>query len=176
MRKLYFAVVLVITALSCKKGTDLIVADFDGYAGKSGTATWTVSRYVIADSNYLKARLPLLAPPTTYPNFVNSLNAARGLEISPFSLRLHSSGEMSVLLKNGQNITVWTKNPDLKWENQGDFMYIYQRSGGVWVNTIVANPDLSNMICRFKRTYFGDNTADKDKYVMEILYTPFTYY
>ncbi|MFZ9388838.1 MAG: hypothetical protein ACO25B_13240 [Chitinophagaceae bacterium] len=171
MKKIFLIILLGATFISCKKETELQVPVFPGYSGKGEYATWALYKFNITNTTYLTAALPLQSPPTTLTAFDAALKAARDREVSPFSLRLYKDGGIATIVKNAQNQDVWQIQSNLKWEVQGDFMRIYRNVNNNWVDIIEATPDLDKMNCKFRRTYFGDNSADKDLFVMEAFYT-----
>jgi len=170
MKKI-FLILLTVAFIGCKKEQDFKAAEFPGYSGKGDYATWTVFRHTVTNSGYLTTALPAQTPPTTLTAYDASLVSARYREVSPFTIRLYKSGEVATVVKDAQNKDVWQKQTNLKWEINGDFMDIYRNTGGVWVSVMQCNADLQNLLCKFRRAYYGDTGAAKDEFVLEVLYT-----
>jgi hypothetical protein len=171
MKKIFLIIVIVAALFSCKKETEYNNPVFPGYSGKGEFATWALYSFNITNTSYLTAVLPLQNPPTTLTAFDAALKAARNREVSPFSLRLYKDGGVATIVKNAQNQDVWQIQSSMKWELQGEYMHIYRNVAGSWVDIIEVTPDLDKMNCKFRRTYFGDTSADKNLFVLETFYT-----
>lgn len=164
----YLFIAIIITG--CKKEQEYKADVFPGFSGSGESASWTVYRHTITNSAYLTATLPTLTPPTTLASYEASLVAARNREVSPFSFRFYKDGGVALIQKNAQNIDEWVKQANLKWEVSGDYMYIFRNVGGTWVNIIEVTTELEKILCKYRRSFYGDNSSNKDSFVMEVLY------
>ena len=159
--------------ISCQKDEVFRTKTFPGYTGAGTEAIWVVYSHVISDVAFITGVMPAQTPPSTYSAFDASLVAARQREVTPFSIKLLKTGEVAIIGKNAQNQNAWIKQTNLRWEDQGETMLISKNVNGTWVNTIIGYIDQSNLLLRFRKAYFGDTTAEKDKVVMEVLFSMF---
>jgi hypothetical protein len=173
MKKYLIILVAAISLFSCTKDEEFRTRKFPGYTGSGTEATWVVFSHTVSDVAYLTGVLPTLTPPSTYAAFDAALISARQREVTPFSIRLFKSGEVAFIGKNAQNQNAWVKQTNLKWEELGETMLINKNLNGTWVNIMIGYVDQSNLLLRFKKAYFGDATAEKDKTVADVLYTIF---
>ena len=165
---------MIITGLvSCEKGEDFKANTFPGFSGTGTEATWVVFRHNLTDQSYLTGVLPTLTPPTTLFKFDSTYKANQQKEVSPVSYRIYKNGEIAVIVKNAQNQNVWQKQNSLKWELVNDQMYVYRNNGASWVLVCIGFQDEEKLLIKFKKSFFGDTSADKEKFVMEVYYTIF---
>jgi len=171
MKKYILYILLAVVFSSCEKSEEFKPGTFPGFSGSGEYATWCVYKHTINDVAYLTTLLPTLTPATTYTDYNAAWLAARYKETSLFSFRLYKSGEVAVIKKDAQNLNIWVKQSDLKWEATSDYMYISRKTNDTWEKVIVVTPELEKMLCKFRKSYFGDNTESKDTFVMEALFT-----
>jgi hypothetical protein len=173
MKKLFIILAASLFAIACDKAEDLRTATFPGYSGSGESASWVVYQYRLTDTVYLKTALAAQTPPRTLRFLDSTLNASKTFETGPYSLRLYKSGEVGIITRNGQNQPEWTKQGNLKWDTSNDFMNIYRNVNGSWQSIIEATPEQDKMVCKFKRAYWGDNSANKNLVAAEIIYNSF---
>jgi hypothetical protein len=159
--------------ISCQNDEVFKLKTFPGYTGAGTEAIWVVYSHVISDVTYITGVMSSQTPPSTFAAFDASLVAARQREVTPFTIKLFKTGEVAMIGKNTQNQNAWIKQTNLKWEDTGETMAISKNINGNWVSIITGYVDQSNLLLRFKKAYFGDETADKDKVVLEVLYSNF---
>jgi hypothetical protein len=173
MKKYLFILFAAAAIASCKKGEDFRGNKFPGFTGAGDNATWLVYRHTVTDVPYVTGVLPMQVPPTTYFKFDSTYTASRQKEVSPFSYKFFKNGEIAVITKNAQNQGVWTAQPTLKWELLNGNAEISRNTGSGWVSVATGQADEEKMAVKFRKSFFGDITADKSRYVMEVYYTIF---
>lgn len=167
--KYLFPFIIILTFFSaCRKGEDFKNNVFPGYTGAGTEATWVVNRHTITDVAYVTNILPTQTPPTSYVKFDSTYNAARQREVSPVSYKFYINGEIATIINN-----VWVKQPTLKWEIEGDQMKISKNNNGTWISIAIGYKDEEKLLIKYKKTYFGDTSIDKERFVMEVFYSIF---
>lgn len=174
MKKIIIISILISFIISCSKDdAEFNVGIFPGFTGAGEQATWVVYTHTITDRPFVSAYLLTQTPPSTIGKFDTSYIQARQREVTPYTYRFYKGGEVGLIGKSASNENIWIKMPHLKWQEDQGILYIMQNINGSWVNTITCFKDQTNLLFRFKKSYFGDTSADKDRYVMEVLYTMF---
>ena len=172
--KKYLIIILVFAGLfSCVHEEEFKIATFPGITGSGDQATWVVYTHVITDIPYVTSVLSAQTPPITLANFEKAIVDSRQREVTAYSLKFYKTGEVALIGKDAQNQNAWIKQSNLKWEELEDKIYVSKNVNGNWVNIITGFKDQSNILFRYNKAYFGDTTADKDRVVMEILYSMF---
>jgi hypothetical protein len=172
--KKYLIIILVFTGLlSCLQEEEFKNATFPGITGSGDEATWVVYTHVITDIPYVTTVLGAQTPPVTFATFDKAIVDSRQREVTAYSYKFYKNGELALIGKDDQDQNVWVKQTNLKWEELEDKIYITKNINGSWVNIITGYKDQANILFRYNKAYFGDTTADKDRVVMEILYSKF---
>ena len=172
--KKYLIIILVFAGLfSCVQEEEFKTATFPGITGSGDQAIWVVYTHVITDIPYVTSVLTAQTPPVTYAVFEKAIVDSRQREVTPYSMKFYTAGEIALIGKDAQNQNAWIKQSNMKWEEREDKFFISKNMNGNWVNIITGFKDQSNILFRYNKAYFGDSTADKDRVVMEILYNKF---
>lgn len=172
--KKYLTIILLIAGfLACEKEEGFRIRTFPGVTGAGNEAIWVVYSHVVSDIPYITGVMTSQTPPSTITAFEATLVSARQREVSPYSMKFLSSGEIATIGKDAQNQNAWIKQTSLKWEFADGIMNISKNVNGNWINVIAGYEDQSNLLLRFKKSYFGDTSAEKDKAVLEVLYNMF---
>lgn len=173
IKKYILLVFSLFTLLACKEEASYTANTFPGYTGAGDQAVWVVYTNAFTDPAYVTSYLSKLVPPMTLSAYDATYVAARQKEVSPYSYKLFKSGEVALIGKSAANESIWIKKTDYKWEDNGTNLMISQNVAGTWVNVIVGYPDQDKLLLRYKKAYFGNTTTEKDRYVMEVLYSMF---
>ncbi len=168
MKKYLFIILIAASFAACKKGEDYRGNIFPGFSGAGEAATWVVYKHTVTDIPYVTAVLPAQTPPTTYFKLDSTLTASRQKEVSGGSFKFYKSGEVAVVVNNA-----WVKQSTYKWELAGEQMNIFKNTGGNWNLAIVGFQDQEKLLLKFKKSFFGDTSTDKERFVMEVFYTIF---
>lgn len=164
---------MVLGVMSCQKESEYQSPVFPGFTGAGNQATWVVYAHVITDVPYVTAYLSKLTPPQTLAKYDSSYVLARQKEVSPYSYKFMVTGEVSVIGKSAGNQNVWALQPQLKWEDVDGNLYLYRFENGAKINIAIGFPDGAGLVMKFKKSYFGETSIDKDRFVQEVLYTMF---
>lgn len=168
MKKYLIAIITLIALVGCEKEVTYNLPTFPGFAGSGSEAVWMVYNHNITDvtyiTSYLAKQVPVLTQATFEANYVN----ARQKEVSPYSFKFFKIGGVATI-PTGQK--AWVTQTDLKWELADVALILSKNVGGTWVQIASGYPDESKLSLKLKRAFFGDTSVDKDKNVMEILYT-----
>lgn len=173
MKKFLIALIALAGLTSCSKDSEYIASSFPGVTGRGDDAIWVVLSHTVSDRPYVTSALLLQTPPISFGRFDSSYVQARQREVTPYSYRFYKGGEFGLIGKGPANENIWVKQTNLKWEDQNSQVMLYQNTGGNWVNIAVGFRDQDNLLFRYRKSYFGDNSADKDRFVMEVLYSFF---
>jgi len=168
MKKYLFIILIAAGLAACEKGEDYRGNNFPGFSGAGESATWVVYNHTVTDISYVTGVLPSQTPPTTYFKLDSTYTASRQKEISAASYKIYKSGEVAVIINNA-----WVKQPNYKWELAGDQINIYKNNGSTWNVVIVGFQDQEKLLLKFKKSFFGDTSSDKERFVMEVFYTIF---
>jgi hypothetical protein len=171
MKRLIILAILVIGIASCQKDSEFKPPVFPGFTGAGNDAIWVVYSHVISDVPFVTSYLSRLTPPVRYTFYDSTIMLARQKEVSPYSYRFINGGEVAIMGKGATNDNVWAIQPSLRWENIEGNLHLFRIENGAKVNIGIGFPDGAGLLIKFKKTYFGDNTADKERYVQEIFYT-----
>ena len=175
MKKIIFLAVIISAMMACVEETEFTNDVFPGFSGKGEYLTWTLNSYKVTDSVYVKGVLLIQIPVITYATYLTNLTNAVSKEVSPYTLRFYQNGEIATVQKNTSNQNVWTKQPSLKWEQNGLFWNINRKDGNNWVNIMVGTEEQGKILLKVKRTFFSDTSADKDKFFLDTFYSKYSY-
>jgi hypothetical protein len=173
MKRLIILAFILGGIVACQKETEFKTATFPGFTGAGNQAVWVVYGHVITDIPFVTSYLSKLTPPVRFSFYDSTIMLARQKEVSPYSYKFLVNGEVAVMGKGPANENVWATQPALKWESFEGNLYLYRIENGAKVNIAIGFPDGAGMLMKFKKTYFRDTSADKDRYVQEIFYTMF---
>jgi len=166
-------VMVLVGFIACKKEQTFLSGIFPGFTGAGDEATWVVSNNNITDVSYVTGVLAKLTPPQTVAKYDSTFKLARQKEVSPYSIKLKKGGEIFMIGKSAENTNIWIKQQDLKWEVQDEILYASKNVNGSWVNIFAGYKDENKLLVRYKKSYFGDTSTDKERFVMEVQYTMF---
>lgn len=173
MKKLIILITLISGFASCKKGDEFRGNSFPGFTGSGNEATWVVYRHNVIDATYLTAVLPAQTPPTTLIQLNADYKASYAKEVSPFSVRLIKGGGLAMVVSSGSNQYSWVLQSGLKWEPLDNGIVVSRQTGSGFQAIATGYSDQDKLLLKFTRAAFGDNSADKNKAVLDVYYSFF---
>lgn len=163
----------IFSIIGCQKDSELQPPVFPGITGSGNDAIWVVYTHTIADRPFITTYALSQTPPQTYNQFDSSFILARQREVTQYSYRFYTGGEIAFIGKSSGNQNIWIKQSNMKWEEVDNQIVINRTTAGTTEIVAIGFKDQDKILFRLRRSYFGDTSADKGRTAMEVLYSLF---
>jgi|GEM_PF-3295787 len=173
IKKLFIPLMALFLLISCEKGETYLSASFPGFYGSGEKATWIVFNHSFTDKPFIQSVLSTQTSFKTIGSFDTSYRNARQREVTPYSYQFSKNGEVYFISTNSISGSTWVLQPNMKAEVLQGQLFVSKQVNGQWVNTFVGFQDQDKILFKYKRSYFGDMSSNKDKYFMEVVYSMF---
>jgi len=173
IKNLLTILVFFLFIISCKKDETYVPDTFPGFSGPGDKAIWVVYNHNFTDRPFVQSYLTSQTAFKTIGSFDTSYRNARQKEVSPYSYQFGKNGTVYLCLTNPITGSNWVLQDDMKAEVIQNQLFVSKKINGQWVNTFVGFQDQDKILFKYKKSYFGDSSADKERFVMEVLYSMF---
>lgn len=173
IKKILIPVIILFFFISCKKGEGYLRTSFPGFSGPGDKATWVVYNHNFTDKPFIQANLSSQTSFRTLGSFDTSYRNARQREVSPYSYQFGKNGEVYLINTNPVSGSTWVLQQNMKAEVVQGQLFVFKQINGQWVNIFVGFQDEDKILFKYKKSYFGDVSSDKDRFFMEVLYSMF---
>ncbi|MFN5022033.1 MAG: hypothetical protein ACK5GP_10310 [bacterium] len=173
IKKILIPVILLFFFFSCKKGEAYLNNSFPGFSGSGDKATWVVYNHNFTDKPFIQSKLSSQTSFKTLGSFDTSYRNARQREVTPYSYQFGKNGEVYFISTNPISGSTWVLQQNMKAEVVQGQLFVSKQINGQWVNTFVGFQDQDKILFKYKKSYFGDVSSDKDRFFMEVLYSMF---
>lgn len=171
IKKILIPLMAMVFFLSCEKGKSYLSPSFPGFSGSGEKATWVVYNHNFTDRPFILSYLISQTSFRTIGSFDTSYRNARQREVTPYSYQFSKKGEVYFMSSNPISGNTWVLQQNMKAEVVQEQLQVFRQMNGQWVNTFVGFPDQDKILFKYKKAHFGDTSPDKERFVMEVLYS-----